>query len=360
MKDFLTKLKEDKLLFFSFISLIIISLLVKSPPVFDLKEIEVIFILWSLFVVVKALELSGVISHWAALIEKGAYIPLKLVILTFFLSMFVTNDVALIIIVPLTLALSAKDVSYIVILEALSANAGSALTPFGNPQNLFIYWYFDITPIGFIITILPFCLFCLLLLAMYSLCIKVDNVEVKKTSITVSNRWIIFFILLILLILVVLKLISIYICFFVLVLVAILLPSSFRVDYSLLFTFFLFFALANNIKILFAKELHHPHHIFLLSIILSQIISNVPAAIVLSKFTSDWQALLWGTNIGGFGIIFGSMANLIAYKFYIKSKKCYSQKLFLKKFHLMSVGALVFSVMFYFAFYYLKSFHLYF
>jgi Na+/H+ antiporter NhaD/arsenite permease-like protein len=104
----------------------------------------VLFILFVLFVVVKGLQRSGLLLRLSQRIEGGQFIPLKLVIATFCLSMLVTNDVALTVIVPLTLFLNIDRKDVLVILEALAANAGSALTLFGNPQNLFIYWFYQI------------------------------------------------------------------------------------------------------------------------------------------------------------------------------------------------------------------------
>ncbi len=131
-----------------------------------------IFILFTLFVVVSGLQKSGLISRLSRRIEGGKCIPLKLVFATFFLSMLVTNDVALIVIVPLTLALNINRKDILVILLALAANAGSALTPFGNPQNLFIYWFYDLSAVQFISSIAPFSLVFLLLLVIVSLFIR--------------------------------------------------------------------------------------------------------------------------------------------------------------------------------------------
>ena len=91
-----------------------------------------------------------------------------------------------------------------------------------------------------------------------------------------------------------------------------------RVDYFLLCSFLFFFGLADNIKLLVESRMNHTGHIFLLSALASQAISNVPATLLFAKFTTDWQALLWGASVGGFGSLFGSLANLIAYKLYAR------------------------------------------
>ena len=110
-----------------------------------------------------------------------------------------------------------------------------------------------------------------------------------------------------------------------------------RVDYGLLAIFVLFFGLTDNIQFLFATMLAHPHHVFLLSSSLSQIISNVPAALLLADFTPHWQALLWGVSVGGFGSMVGSLANLITYRLYQKQES--TEQHFVWKFHAMSYVA---------------------
>ena len=93
--------------------------------------------------------------------------------------------------------------------------------------------------------------------------------------------------------------------------------KALHIDYSLLITLIGFIGLSENISILLASRLEHSGHIFILSSLSSQFISNVPAAVLFAKFTTQWKALLWGANVGGFGSLVSSFANLIAYKLYI-------------------------------------------
>ncbi len=104
-------------------------------------EAKVLVLLWLLFALVQGLERAGLVRWVARRFEAGRFIALRLVVVTFFLAALVTNDVALIRVVPLTLELNTEGKGFIVILETLAANAGSALTPFGNPQNLSLYWF---------------------------------------------------------------------------------------------------------------------------------------------------------------------------------------------------------------------------
>ncbi len=179
--DFILK---EWLLIVSGVSLILTSLYVKHIPVYSLHELQVLFILFTLFVAVNGLRRSGLISKLSQNIDKGKSIPLKLVVTTFFLSMLVTNDIALIVIVPLTLFLNVNRKDVLVILEALAANAGSPLTPIGNPQNLFIYWFYDLHPINFIITIAPFSLAFLIVLVVLALLLKTKS-DMQSVSETV-------------------------------------------------------------------------------------------------------------------------------------------------------------------------------
>lgn len=153
----------------------------KRFPVYSINEMQVLFILFVLFVAVNGLQNTGFILQIAQSIEKGKFIPLKLVLTTFFLSMLVTNDIALIVIVPLTLSLNTNRKDILVILEVLAANSGSAFTPIGNPQNFFIYWFYNVPPYTFIKTIAPFSLVFIGLLIVSSLLLRCKT-SIKKTN----------------------------------------------------------------------------------------------------------------------------------------------------------------------------------
>ncbi len=196
--------------------------------------------------------------------------------------MLVTNDVALIVIVPLTLTLDINRKDILVILEALAANAGSALTPFGNPQNLFIYWFYNINAEAFITAIAPFSLVFLILLVLASLLIRTSNnkvlpVEAAKIKYSVF----IYGALLLTVILAVLHVLPVQAEFIVIIYAVIFDRNSLRIDYALLLTFACFFGLAENIQGIFAANVEHSGHIFIFSALLSQAISNVPATLLL-------------------------------------------------------------------------------
>ncbi len=291
------------------------------------SEAEVLFILWVLLVAVKGLETHGLMAWISARLEGGHMLPLKLVTATFLLAMVVTNDVSLVVMVPLTLGLSLEHRGLLVILEALAANAGSALTPFGNPQNLFLYWYYDLDPLAFIKTIAPFSLFFLVLLLLAARLISAspaaaDEDEGCTASIAKPGmNAIVYLLLLVVVLLSVLRLLPVAAGLAVVLYAVIFDRRTLKVDYGLLLTFFFFFGLADNLQAMLAARLSHTGHIFLLSALASQVISNVPAALMFAKFTVNWKALLWGVNAGGFGSLFGSLANLIAYRLYLNDRR---------------------------------------
>ncbi len=323
----------------------------KHVPFYSVDEIEVLFILFVLFVVVNGLQKSGLISKVAQSVEKGRAIPLKLVLATFFLSMLVTNDIALIVIVPLTLSLNIDRKDIIVILEALAANSGSALTPVGNPQNLYIYWFYGVPPDTFIKTIAPFSLLFLGLLIVSSMLVRIRNDLHKDQVQKINKKAYLYGVLLVVVLLTVFHILPVSTGIVVILFALVFDQKALRIDYALLLSFFLFFGIADNLKTTLSSELSHSGHIFLFSALASQIMSNVPATLLFAKFTSNWQALLWGANAGGFGSLFGSLANLIAYKLYVTQDSSYNVAIFTARFIVIGYVALFISIGLYFLLY---------
>ncbi len=265
-----------------------------------------------------------------------------LVMMAFFTSMFLTNDVALISLVPLSMAVLARadrlDAAIrIVTLEAIAANLGSMATPLGNPQNLYLYTYFKIPPSDFFAVMTPLSLLSLLLLVALALRTKKDEIvqhtaempspEIEPTKI----RYVTLFSLFVASILAVFRLIP------VVWLVAAMIPAFLiidrrallKIDYGLLGTFVVFFVFVGNLQRIdivndwltqIASE-----HALSAGFVLSQFISNVPSAILLSGFTSDASGLLAGVNIGGLGTLVASLASLIAFQGF--TKVCQNEKM---------------------------------
>jgi len=313
---------KEWLLLASACGLVLTSVYAGQLPSFSLPELQVLLLLFVLFVVVRGLENSGLILWISRKLEQGRLIPLKLTLATFFLSMIVTNDVVLTVIVPLTLLLNTDRKDLLVILEALAANAGSALTPIGNPQNLFIYWYYGVAPGEFVTAIAAFSCVYLLLLVAASLAVRTRGVPGNPpVAGEVSNFGYVYLLLLVVIVLAVLHVLPVASVFLAIAYVLVFDRRSLRVDYALLLSFLCFFGLADNIHLLVAPQLQHAGDVFLASAVTSQLISNVPATLLFAKFTTQWQALLWGASVGGFGSLVGSLANLIAYRIYIVNNR---------------------------------------
>jgi Na+/H+ antiporter NhaD/arsenite permease-like protein len=220
-----------------------------------------------------------------------------------------------------------KYTPWLFVLQNISANLGGMLTPFGNPQNLYLYSEFDINPLEFMkIMVLPF----LLAVAMLTVCaffFPKTKMEMKKSEPFVfkKGRTAIYLVLFTLTVLMVFSVIPYYIGLAV-VFVAILIMDRYallRVDYFLLATFFMFFIFAGNmsnidtVRVVLSSLLERSTLIF--STLSCQVISNVPSAILLSQFTDNYKELLLGVNIGGAGTIIASLASLITFAEYSRT-----------------------------------------
>ncbi len=327
---------REWLLLASAFGLAAVSLYLKHIPWLTVSEQETLVLLWLLLVAVKGLENNGLLAALARRVDQGRLLPLKLVLLTFGLSAVVTNDVALVVVVPLTLSLNVRSKEMLVILEAFAANVGSAFTPFGNPQNILIFRTYHVGVLQFFKCIAPFSGVFLSILAVAALCLKTtqqprkaqqpaDNTAAQRTAY-------IWLVLLSVVVLSVLRVLPLAAGVVVPVWAVLFDRRSLKVDYLLLATFFCFFSLSEGVLEILPSRLEHSAHIFVLSAFSSQFISNVPAAAIFAKFTTQWRSLLWGTNVGGFGSLVASFANLIAYKFYVAEHSLQESKRFAVKF----------------------------
>ena len=254
---------------------------------------------------------------------------LVLVMLCFFMSMFITNDVALITFVPFAIVTLEKCnmerlLIPVVVLQTVAANLGSMLTPIGNPQNLYLYNLSQMTLGEFLLCMLPNTAvsIVLILISLFFINGKHEEVQQIEGEMTVVDRkqTVIYLALFVLALLVVAKIVPIKFVLGIILVVIFFLDKSVlkNVDYCLLLTFISFFIFTGNLgnipairdtllSLVNGREL-------LIGIVASQAISNVPAALLLSGFTSDYQALLAGVNVGGLGTLIASMASLISYK----------------------------------------------
>ncbi len=299
----------------------------------DYIDWNTILLLFNLIAVVAGFQKLGVFSLiGSALLKKihtSRQLTLILVFLPFFFSMLITNDVALITFVPfalIILKLADKEsiLLPIVVLQTLAANLGSMLMPMGNPQNLYLYSLSGLTLSDFIKLMLPLFLLAAVILFLAVFFIKNTPVEIVmapsgKVKITGFSLFS-YSILLILCILCVLKYFSPLwltgiICLYLVIWDRGIFP---QIDYSLLATFIGFFIFIGNISQIesFRASLQGviASHEIPVAILSSQVISNVPAALLLSGFTNQYADLIIGVNLGGLGTLIASMASLISYK----------------------------------------------
>lgn len=298
-----------------------------------------LILLFSLMSVVSGASHAGTFHYISGKLTSGIASVRKLslvfTLLCFFLSMFITNDVALVTVVPLTLLtmyhVSSRDLIFALVQETIAANLGSMLMPFGNPQNLFLSSFYGIGMKDFVLLMLPYTVLSLLLLLLQTF--LVHNVPITSGNNTtelhpLDTRSLMLYILLFLISLLSIAHILDEKILLLIILVAIggYNRRIFRdVNYSLLLTFLFFFVLIGNlgrmetIRNLLIQMLSGREQ--LTSVISSQFISNVPAAILLSGFTDQGRALIIGTNLGGLGTLIASMASLITYQLYAADQK---------------------------------------
>jgi len=228
----------------------------------------------------------------------------------------------------------------------VAANAGSALTPFGNPQNLYLYWYYSLLPKTFLLAVLPLGLGFLLALTVAALALPVTPRRETPVPRLSGRIWPELLALLIVL-LVVLKVLPLPASLAALALLLTLNRRAFRVDYGLLLTFAAFFLLVDNLEALLAPRLAHSHSVFALAVLVSQGLSNVPTAILLAPLTENWRALLWGVNVGGFGTPWASLANLIALRLFLQEAQASEKQAFVRRFVCTQAVALAFGTLLY-------------
>ncbi|WP_242143071.1 MULTISPECIES: SLC13 family permease [unclassified Bacillus cereus group] len=333
-------------------------------PKLEYINFKVLISLFNLMLVVKALDNLKLLDKFAIAILSKCHnsksVSTILILLCFFSSMLVTNDVALITFVPLTLIISKMIQTSMldtIILETIAANIGSSLTPMGNPQNLFIFTNYGIKPIQFFTTILLLVVLGIVLLLFLNQRLKSKPLEMELPSISIKNKkeaavWGILFCIISASIL---GFLSYKLAFIIALGTACILDIKLlkKIDYVLLITFICFFIFIGNVSEVrviqtFASEtLKSPTSIFFSSIILSQLVSNVPAAIFLSKFSVNWQPLLIGVNLGGLGTIVASLASVISFKLFMKSNPQKS-KMYLIRFSIYNFSILAFLTLVYY------------
>lgn len=297
---------------------------------FDTKTLACLFITLAVVCALRNIKFFTILARKLVLLTGTLRtLFIMLVCITFIGSMLIANDMALITFLPLgyfALSVTHKEryMAYLFILQNISANLGGMLTPFGNPQNLYLYSYYNI-PTGEFCAIMlkPF----LLAISMLLLCcffVKNEKLSItekfpEKLSI---KRTVLYLLLFLVSLLVVFRVVPVLVG--LLLITAVLLvvdrDALSMVDYPLLLTFVFFFIFSGNLGRIevvgeFFKELLS-YDTLLVSVLSCQFISNVPTAILLSQFTGDYSSLLLGVNIGGTGTLIASLASLITFSEY--------------------------------------------
>lgn len=299
---------------------------------FDFKTLTCLFCVLAVVCALKDIRFFYMLARRIVHLFRNARLSiLALVYITFIGSMLIANDMALLTFLPLgylVLATTGKEkyMPFTFIMQNIAANLGGMLTPFGNPQNLYLYTKFSIPNAEFVsIMAPPFALAVALITASCLIFVKPDALEVPDEEISLPPlKTALYLALFALAIVIVFRGIPYWIGLVVIPLVLLFADRKalLEVDYPLLLTFVFFFIFAGNmgridaVRSFFSSLLEKDTLTF--STLSCQFISNVPSAILLSQFTDNYRALLVGVNIGGVGTLIASLASLITFREYVK------------------------------------------
>ncbi|MBE6532704.1 MAG: citrate transporter [Ruminococcaceae bacterium] len=331
-----TFFKENVVLLVAIAAALITSFII--PPdeeylgYFDLKTLSCLFCVLAVVCALRNIRFFYTLAKAIVRQFRNAKTAiLVLVYITFIGSMLIANDMALLTFLPLGYFIlhttgKEKYMAITFILQNIAANLGGMLTPFGNPQNLYLYSKFNIPDAEFIsIMFPPFIVAVVLITACCLIFVKSEPLEIhEKAAELPIARTVIYLLLFTFSILIVFKFIPYQLGLIIVPLALLFLDRQalLQVDYGLLFTFVFFFIFAGNMARIeavrgFFSMLLEKNTLFF-SAMSCQIISNVPSAILLSQFTDNYRDLLLGVNIGGVGTLIASLASLITFKEYTK------------------------------------------
>lgn len=333
---FIGFINKNAVMCIAFVAAIITSILVPVDKeylgYFDYKTLTCLFCVLAVVCALKNISFFYILAKKVVQLFKTARMSvLVLVYITFIGSMLIANDMALLTFLPLgyfvlTTTGKQKYMAFTFIMQNIAANLGGMLTPFGNPQNLYLYSKYEIPNLEFMkIMAPPFVLSVVLITICCIVFVKSEPLSLSDEKVNLDPKKTVLYIALFVL--------SIAIVFrgipYIIGLIVIPLVLFFAdrkalkmVDYGLLFTFVFFFIFSGNmaridtVRETFSMLLNKGTLFF--SIISCQVISNVPSAILLSQFTSNYQDLLVGVNIGGVGTLISSLASLITFREYVK------------------------------------------
>ena len=300
---------------------------------FDYKTLTCLFCVLAVVCALKNINFFYMLARKVVQLFKTSRMSvLALVYITFIGSMLIANDMALLTFLPLgyyvlTTTGKQKYMAFTFIMQNIAANLGGMLTPFGNPQNLYLYTKYEIANAEFVtIMALPFVLSVTIITICCIIFVKSEPLSLSDEKIVLDpKRTVLYLALFAFSIAIVFRGIPYWTGLIVIpsVLMIVDRKALKMVDYGLLFTFVFFFVFAGNMaRIDFIREAFSmllEKNTLLFSVISCQFISNVPSAILLSQFTSNYSDLLVGVNIGGVGTLIASLASLITFREYVKN-----------------------------------------
>ena len=296
---------------------------------FDYKTLTCLFCVLAVVCALRNIRFFYILARKVVRLFKNARMSvLALVYITFIGSMLIANDMALLTFLPLgffvlTTTNKEKYMAFTFIMQNIAANLGGMLTPFGNPQNLYLYTKFTIDTVEFMKIMAPPFAVAVLLITICCLCVESTPLRVEKTPVQKHTvRMCIYLALFALSVVIVFRLVPYYYGLAVITGVLLVMDRKAlkKVDYPLLLTFTAFFIFSGNMS-----RIEWVHDVFkhllskdtlTVSTLSCQFISNVPSAILLSQFTENYRDLLVGVNIGGTGTLIASLASLITFREY--------------------------------------------
>lgn len=347
MQKLYTFMKREPVFLISFLAALITCFFVPPSLAYvNYMDLRTLALLYCLMVVVAGFQKAGVFYALAnCLCNKAKTLRALggiLVFLCFFSATVITNDVALLTFVPLAImvfvmANQSKHLLWVVILQIVAANLGSMLTPIGNPQNLYLFSFYNFTFASFFTTVIP--VWGVSFIFILALCFLFPKAEIKIIGIkntTLHKTDVFVYVLL----LAVCFLVVFHILPWPVMLLSMVLILFFynrkillQADFILLLTFICFFIFSGNLeKIPTINKFIHSvikGREYMASVALSQVISNVPAALILSEFTDKAKLVLLGVNVGGLGTPIASLASIIGLKLYSRSNEAKTGKFLL-------------------------------
>lgn len=339
-------------LIFAGISCIFVPFDRKYLSYFDYRTLTCLFCMMLVICSLRNIWFFRIMARKIVVIFKNTRSAITaLIFITFVGSMLIANDMALITFLPLSIIVlkstgNQKYMCFTFIMQNIAANLGGMLTPFGNPQNLFLYNYFNIPNGEFFLTMLPPFLISIVIIGLSCLFVKPEKLSLDNIDIPALDwkRTTIYFILFVYSILIVFRVVPFWSGFLMIPIIFIFdRKSIFQVDYFLLLTFCLFFIFSGNISRIPAIQSFLSYLVqkntLLVGVGLSQMISNVPTAILLSSFVTNYKPLLIAVNIGGCGTLVSSLASLITFKEF-SAENNGKVKSYLISFHLINFSFL--------------------